>query len=47
MRTLYTWLLRLLLPFILLRLAWRGFRNHGYWHRIAERFGFVQRVTEP
>jgi 3-deoxy-D-manno-octulosonic-acid transferase len=41
MRALYTWLLRLLLPFILLRLAWRGFRNHGYWHRIAERFGFV------
>ena len=38
---LYRWLLRLLLPFVLLRLAWRGFRNRGYWRRWGERFGFV------
>ena len=28
-------------PVILFHLAIRGFRNHGYWHRIGERFGFV------
>lgn len=38
---LYRWLLRLLLPLVLLRLAWRGFRNRGYWRRWGERFGFV------
>ena len=41
MLTLYTWLLRLLFPYILLRLAWRGMRNPDYWRRIPERFGFV------
>jgi 3-deoxy-D-manno-octulosonic-acid transferase len=46
MLTIYRWLLRLLLPFILLRLAWRGFRNHGYWHGIPERFGFIPSVNE-
>jgi len=46
MRAFYTWLLRLLLPFILLRLAWRGLRNPGYWHRIPERFGFVAAPDE-
>jgi 3-deoxy-D-manno-octulosonic-acid transferase len=46
MLTIYRWLLRLLLPFVLLRLAWRGLRNHGYWHRIPERFGFIPSVNE-
>jgi 3-deoxy-D-manno-octulosonic-acid transferase len=46
MLTIYRWLLRLLLPFILLRLAWRGFRNQGYWHGIPERFGFIPSVNE-
>jgi len=46
MRAFYTWLLRLLLPFILLRLAWRGLRNPGYWHRIPERFGFIETPNE-
>lgn len=40
----YTWLLRLLFPYILLRLWLRGFRNRAYWQRIPERFGFVPRL---
>lgn len=44
MRVVYTWLLRVLLPFILLRLYWRGLRNHGYWERVSERFGYVPPV---
>lgn len=37
----YTWLLRLLVPAILLRLFLRGWRQRDYWRRIPERFGFV------
>ncbi len=40
MRTLYTILFYLLLPFILLRLLWRGFRAPAYWQRWSERFGY-------
>lgn len=39
--SLYTWLLRLALPLVLIRLVWRGFRNSNYWRRWPERFGFV------
>jgi 3-deoxy-D-manno-octulosonic-acid transferase len=41
MRFLYTVILYLLIPFILLRLVWRGFRAPAYWQRIPERFGFL------
>jgi len=41
----YTWFLRLLLPVLLLRLAWRGLRNPDYWRRIPERFGFIEPVA--
>lgn len=44
MRVAYTWVLRLLLPFIVLRLYWRGLRNRDYWARVSERFGFVTPV---
>lgn len=44
MYLLYTLLLRLLAPFVVMRLLFRGLRNHGYWHRIPERFGFVPRL---
>jgi 3-deoxy-D-manno-octulosonic-acid transferase len=37
----YTWILRLLLPWVFVRLAWRGLRNPAYWRRIPERFGFI------
>jgi 3-deoxy-D-manno-octulosonic-acid transferase len=44
MRFVYTCLLRLLFPYILVRLWLRGFRNRAYWKRIPERFGFVPRL---
>ena len=40
MRFVYTIVLRLLLPLILLRLWWRGRREPGYREGIPERFGF-------
>jgi 3-deoxy-D-manno-octulosonic-acid transferase len=40
-RILYTTLLYLALPFILLRLLWRSLRAPAYRHRIRERFGLV------
>lgn len=40
-RYLYTLILYLLTPFVLLRLLWRGLRAPGYWQRWGERFGFV------
>lgn len=43
MRLLYTLLLYLLIPFVLLRLWWRGRRNPGYRQRAAERFGIYHR----
>jgi 3-deoxy-D-manno-octulosonic-acid transferase len=45
--TAYRWLLRLLLPYVLVRLWLRGFRNRAYWRRIPERFGFVARIAAP
>ncbi|MEO5574249.1 MAG: lipid IV(A) 3-deoxy-D-manno-octulosonic acid transferase [Gammaproteobacteria bacterium] len=41
MRHLYTLLLYLLIPAVLLRLAWRGWQSPAYWRRWPERFGFV------
>jgi len=41
LRILYTFLLYLLAPLVLLRLAWRGLRAPGYWRRWPERFGSV------
>jgi len=42
MRSLYTLLLYLLSPLVLLRLAWRGLRAPDYWRRWPERFGFIE-----
>lgn len=39
MKLLYTTLITLGLPLIILRLIWRGFRAPAYWHRWSERFG--------
>jgi 3-deoxy-D-manno-octulosonic-acid transferase len=47
MHAAYNWLLRLLFPYVLLRLLWRGLRNPDYWRRIAERFGFVPPLPAP
>jgi len=42
LRTLYTLLLYLLVPLVLLRLAWRGLRAPDYWRRWPERFAFIE-----
>ncbi|HYQ72215.1 MAG TPA: lipid IV(A) 3-deoxy-D-manno-octulosonic acid transferase, partial [Gammaproteobacteria bacterium] len=42
MRILYSLLLYLLTPLVLLRLAWRGLRAPAYWRRWPERFGFIE-----
>ena len=44
MRYLYSLLLYLLIPFVVLRLLWRSRRAPGYRRRWAERFGFFPRV---
>lgn len=46
MRTLYTWVLRVLFPLLFVRLALRGLKNRDYWRRIPERFGFVARLPD-
>jgi 3-deoxy-D-manno-octulosonic-acid transferase len=45
MRLIYSVLLYLVTPFVLLRLFWRGFRQRDYWRRIPERFGFVPPIS--
>jgi len=47
MRHLYTALLYLATPPILLRLIWAGRRNRAYWRRWPERFGFVSDPIPP
>lgn len=47
MRTLYTWLLYAALPWILVRLWWRGRREPGYREAIAERFGYGTLEPKP
>jgi len=42
LRLLYTFLLYLLTPLVLLRLAWRGLRARDYWRRWPERFGHIE-----
>ncbi len=44
-RLLYTLLIYLCLPLILLRLLWRGSRAPAYRRRWGERFGFVERLA--
>ena len=46
MRALYTVLLYLLIPAVLLRLLWRGLALRDYWRRWPERFGFVPRPDQ-
>lgn len=46
MRLLYTALLYLLTPFVLLRLLWRSRELPDYRQRIGERFGFVMRPAQ-
>ncbi len=47
MTFLYTPLLYLFLPILLIRLFWRGLRNPDYWRRWGERFGFIRPAEAP
>ncbi len=47
MRTLYTWLLYAVLPWLFARLWWRGRREPGYREAVAERFGFSALAPKP
>lgn len=47
MRVVYTVLLYLLTPFVLLRLLWRSRELADYRRRIGERFGFVPKPPQP
>ena len=47
MRYIYTFLLYLITPFIVLRLYWLGRSMPDYRHRIAERFSLGSRETTP
>ncbi len=46
-RQLYTLILYLLTPVILLRLGWRSRKAPAYAHRWRERFGFVKKIDGP
>lgn len=46
MRALYSLLLYLLMPLVLLHLFWRGLAQREYWQRLPERFGFVPAPAE-
>ncbi|NNJ84729.1 MAG: 3-deoxy-D-manno-octulosonic acid transferase, partial [Gammaproteobacteria bacterium] len=45
--SLYSILHYLLIPFVLFRLFWRGFKAPAYWERWPERFGFGRPVDAP
>ncbi|MDD2814484.1 MAG: lipid IV(A) 3-deoxy-D-manno-octulosonic acid transferase [Thiotrichaceae bacterium] len=47
MRALYSILLYLLMPFVCLRLLWRGRRAPAYWQRWDERFAFTLPKIAP
>ena len=47
MHAAYNWFLRLLFPYALVRLMWRGLSNPDYWRRIPERFGFITPLSTP
>lgn len=47
MRQLYSLLILLLLPFLLLRLVWRGFSAPAYRERWRERLGYFSSQTKP
>ena len=46
MKLLYALLFYIALPFILIRLLWRGIRSPGYWQRWSERFGHSPLLTD-
>jgi 3-deoxy-D-manno-octulosonic-acid transferase len=47
MRVIYTWLIRLAVPFAFAVVLWHGVRDRSYWQGLAERFGFVRPLPSP
>ena len=47
MRAVYSFLIRLALPFAVVRLWWRARRQPGYLQHVCERFGYYQPVGDP
>ena len=47
MLVIYTWLIRLAVPFAFAVVLWRGVRDRSYWQGLAERFGFVRPLPSP
>ena len=47
MRQLYSLLIQLLIPLLLLRLFWRSFKNPSYRERWRERLGYLQPPDQP
>jgi len=45
LRRIYSFILYLIVPFVILRLFWLGFRNPDYRRRWKERFGFPDKIT--
>ena len=45
MRRIYSFFLYLIVPFVVVRLFWLGFRNPDYRRRWKERFGFPDKIT--
>ncbi|MCL5802179.1 MAG: lipid IV(A) 3-deoxy-D-manno-octulosonic acid transferase [Gammaproteobacteria bacterium] len=45
-RYIYTLLLYMLTPLVMLRLLWRGLRAPAYWRRWTERFGWIPQARE-
>lgn len=46
-RTVYTLLLYVLSPLVVLRLAWRGLKNPDYWRHWPQRFGWGAQQRSP
>ncbi len=46
MKLLYSILFYIALPFILIRLLWRGIRSPSYWQRWPERFGYSPLMSD-
>ena len=46
MKLLYSTLFYIALPFVIIRLIWRGFRAPAYWQRWSERFGNVPQLSD-
>ncbi len=47
LRLIYTWLIRLAIPFAFAGVLWRGLSDRIYWQGLGERFGRVRPLPSP